>query len=101
MISTIFRSVVVRTALISAGLMALTACRPVDAALDCNTVCTRYKDCFDGDYNVESCATRCRNSAEGDTSYYNNLDRCEACITDRACASATFNCGSECSNVVP
>lgn len=95
------RNIVLRTALVGAGLMAFTACQPVDAALDCNTVCTRYKDCFDGDYNVESCATRCRKSAEADAQYYRSLDTCEACITDRACASATFSCGSECGQVVP
>ncbi len=101
MLTLTLRNVVLRAALVGAGLMAVTACRPVDAALDCNTVCTRYKDCFDGDYNVENCATRCRNSAESDTEFYRSLDTCEACITDRACAAATFSCGGECSEVVP
>lgn len=101
MLTDIFRNILLRTSLLGAGLLVASACQPIDAALDCNTVCTRYKDCFDGDYNVDECATRCRKSAEADGSYYTSLDRCEACITDRACASATFNCGSECSNVVP
>ncbi len=76
-------------------------CQPIDAALDCNTICTRYKDCFDGTYSVATCADRCRAKASNDSTLATAINRCEACIDTRACASASFNCGSDCSNVVP
>ncbi|MBL9038569.1 MAG: hypothetical protein JNG84_08665 [Archangium sp.] len=84
-----------------AAALAFMACQPIDAALDCNTICTRYKDCFDGSYNVETCADRCRARAQSNSSQASAINRCEACIDDRACAAATFNCGSDCSEVVP
>ena len=76
-------------------------CQPIDAALDCNTICKRYKDCYNGSYDVSACADRCRASARTNKDLANSINRCEACINDRACASATFNCGADCSNIVP
>ncbi len=93
MFKLLIRASLMMTVLLTAG--------AIDAAFDCDTICNRYKDCFDGDYDVSGCATRCRNSAEGDTEYYQQVDRCEACISDEACTSATFSCFSECSSVVP
>ncbi len=86
---------------VASAVLMFGACQPIDAAFDCDTICTRYKTCFDGDYNVETCATRCRDNAKADTKFYNAVNTCEACITDRACASATFTCGSDCGQVVP
>lgn len=79
----------------------LGGCSAFDAAVDCNTICTRYKDCFDGSYDASACASRCRDRAANDKDTANAVNRCEACIDDRACASATFNCAADCSNVVP
>ncbi len=75
--------------------------KPIDAAFDCNTICTRYQSCFDHDYDVAKCADDCRASAQRDPEYYRAVNACEACISDRACASATFSCGVECGRVVP
>lgn len=76
-------------------------CGAIDSALDCNTICNRYKTCFDGTYDVAACATRCRSTSSTDGDYRRKADTCTACITDRACASATFSCGSDCNAVVP
>jgi len=81
--------------------IALMGCQPIDAALDCNTICTRYKNCYSGSYDVSACADRCRSNARTNSDLANAINRCEACIDDRACASATFNCGADCSNIVP
>lgn len=95
-ITTFSRAIAVASAVLMLG-----ACQPIDAAFDCDTICTRYKDCFDGSYNVETCASRCRANAKSTNDFYNTVNRCEACIDDRACASATFSCGSDCGQVVP
>lgn len=90
-----------RVLVVASAFLTLGACQPIDAAFDCNTICTRYKDCFDGAYDVEACADRCRSKAESTTNFYRSVDTCEACMTDRACVSATFTCGTDCSEVVP
>jgi hypothetical protein len=90
-----------RVLVVACAFLTLGACRPIDAAFDCDTICTRYKDCFDGSYDVAACADRCRGKAEDTNDFYRSVDRCESCIDDRACASATFSCSSDCSEVVP
>lgn len=90
-----------RVIAVAAAVLSLGACQPIDAAFDCDTICTRYKDCFDGSYNVETCASRCRANAKASNDFYHTVDKCEACIDDRACASATFSCNSDCGQVVP
>ncbi len=73
----------------------------VDAALDCRAICGRYASCYDADYDTSACESRCRTRADDDADFKRQADMCDACITDRACASATFSCASECSSVVP
>lgn len=88
---------------LAAALAALTlvSCSAFNAAVDCNTICTRYKDCYNGSYDVAACASRCRDRAASDKTTADAVTSCEACINDKACASATFSCGVDCSNVVP
>ncbi len=83
------------------GGVALIGCGSIDAALDCNAICSRYSDCYDKSYDVSACATRCRSHADTDTDYRHNANECDACLQDRACSSATFSCGAQCSSVVP
>ncbi len=73
----------------------------VDAALDCNGICDRYKSCFDNDYDASACAASCRNKASEDTSFRRKADVCNACIHERSCTQATFACAAECISVVP
>jgi len=82
-------------------LLGLVGCGQVDAALDCHDICSRYASCYDTSYDVDACETRCRNASKVDATFRRNADVCNACITDRACASATFSCANECSTVVP
>ena len=81
--------------------LALAGCGSVDAAIDCHSICSRYSECYDTTYDVSACETRCRSHSSSDTAYRNLADQCSACITNRACPAATFNCASECSSVVP
>ncbi len=73
----------------------------IDSAFDCNGICDRYSACFDKQYDVSACAARCRQSSSADPDYRRKADVCTACITERSCASATFNCVTECGAVVP
>ena len=77
---------------------------PVDAVQDqvtCHDVCQRYADCFDSGYNVDSCTNRCTDDATADDEKDAKLDACNACMDDKSCVSAVFNCTTDCSSFVP
>jgi hypothetical protein len=77
------------------------SCDSIDTAFDCESVCSRYRDCYDSNYDVDACRHSCRTRAANDPAVKGAADACEACIGDMSCLSATFNCGSSCSNIVP
>jgi hypothetical protein len=81
--------------------MAVTSCDSVDEAFDCQSVCSRYRDCYDANYDVGACRADCRARAANDSSVKAAADTCEACIDDMSCVSATFNCASSCGTIVP
>jgi hypothetical protein len=76
-------------------------CDSIETAFDCEQVCTRYRDCYNASYNVDNCRSNCRSRAANDPSVKQAADTCEACIGDKSCLSATFQCGGSCSNIVP
>ena len=80
--------------------MAVTSCDSVDEAFDCQSVCSRYRDCYDSNYDVGACRESCRKRAANDPNVRGAADACEVCIGDMLCVFATFNCGASCSNIV-
>ncbi len=91
------------TGLLGAFLIAATflSCDAADEAFDCQSVCQRYHDCYDQGYDVGKCRDTCRARAAHDDSVKQAADTCESCIGDKSCLSATFQCGSSCSAIVP
>lgn len=87
-------------ALISSITLFLGACGSVENAIDCHGICTRYQSCFDKNYNVDSCESRCRGNANADKDFMSKTDACSNCLGNKDCASATFNCPS-CVGIVP
>jgi hypothetical protein len=77
------------------------SCGEADKLFDCQTVCSRYKDCFDNKYDVDGCRSRCKDNADKNTDYKRKADECDACIADRSCGGATFNCATTCGGIVP
>ena len=77
------------------------SCGEADKLFDCPSVCSRYRSCFNSSYDVDGCRSRCKDSADRDTDYKRKADDCEACIDDRSCSSATFNCATSCVGIVP
>jgi hypothetical protein len=94
-------------ALLTAAFVVLTTgplslgCNEADSAIDCASICERYRDCVNDDYDVEECAERCQDSAENDREFRNDADECHACTDDRSCSGAVFNCLGECASIVP
>lgn len=69
--------------------------------VDCRQVCSRYSECFDADYDIDGCADKCENSADASETREAKLERCDACIDDKSCTGAAFNCADECAGIVP
>jgi hypothetical protein len=88
-------------ALCGIGFFGIASCDSVETAFDCQSVCQRYKDCFDADYDVGKCRSDCRDAAEKDATVRAKADACEACIDEMSCTSAVFNCTQNCAAIVP
>lgn len=79
----------------------LAGCSAFDAKVDCDTICERYRSCFDSDYDVVSCSNRCQSNANNDNDFDRKVDLCDVCIDGLSCGEATFQCAADCSSVVP
>lgn len=75
-------------------------CSELSSDYDCRVICDRYKDCFDSDYDADSCFNRCDANASGDNATAERANECQACIEDRSC-SESFGCATECVGIVP
>jgi hypothetical protein len=87
--------------LLLCGTMVFTpTCDEVDAAFDCQSVCSKYRTCFDANYDVGACRSRCRDNARNDDSYRQKADDCESCIDGMSCAGSAISC-TGCVGIVP
>jgi hypothetical protein len=73
----------------------------IDNAVDCDSICGRYAECFDDSYDTGACAAKCRDNASGDENYEAKVDACEDCMDNESCASGLFECSAECIGIVP
>jgi hypothetical protein len=73
----------------------------VTNTVNCASVCDRYAECFDSDFDVEGCTDRCEDDADASENREQRLEACNSCIDDRSCTSATFACATECAGIVP
>ena len=78
-----------------------TTAQTIDTYLDCRAICGRYATCFDSSYDVNKCELSCRAKARHDKAFRHKADECDACISKRSCAGASFSCAIECVSVVP
>jgi hypothetical protein len=92
-----------KTTMLLTGLLAalMSGCGAIDSAADCQSICDRYRTCFDSAYDVTACASRCRADSNSNADHKRQADSCNACIDSRSCTSATFNCGASCGSIVP
>lgn len=86
--------------LLIAAALALSACGAADAVADCHGVCSRYRSCFNAEYDADTCEKRCNANAAYDSNYRARVDSCDACIDPKSCTTA-FACATQCSSVVP
>jgi hypothetical protein len=89
------------TIAVAIGGFVVGSCDSIDTAFDCQSVCSRYRDCFDANYNVDNCRNKCRTNAANDPNVKGAADACEACIGDRSCVGSAVSCSGSCSAIVP
>lgn len=73
----------------------------ISNTIDCNDVCSRYKDCFDSDYDVSACTQECEDDASSDADKERRLEECDDCIDGLSCTETVFECSGECAGIVP
>ncbi|MBL8682494.1 MAG: hypothetical protein JNK05_25225 [Myxococcales bacterium] len=81
--------------------LSLNGCSAIDNAFDCNAVCVRYRDCVDSTYDVAACRSRCDTKGNGSAAGRSEVNRCEACLNGMSCVGSAFQCGVQCSGIVP
>lgn len=97
-----------RKALLSTALLTVAfgfgACSdPKDAVvtkIDCSSVCNRYQDCYNEDFDTDKCKDDCEALAEDNDTKQSQLDDCDDCMDDNSCASSTFNCAGPCGRFI-
>jgi hypothetical protein len=72
----------------------------IENKITCSSVCNRYKDCFDSDYNVDSCVDSCESEANASEDKDRKLEQCDACIDGQSCTAAAFGCATECGGII-
>ncbi len=81
-------------------LKAVAGCRGVDRidqAVDCNNICSRYRDCFSQSYDVNACKDRCEMMIDSNP---RGADLCVTCLDNRSCLESVFPCSSECAPII-
>ncbi|WP_156041289.1 hypothetical protein [Chondromyces apiculatus] len=77
------------------GLAAVGCEEAAEDAIDCPQICQTYRDCVDGEYNVDACRDDCEMQAEEDDAFRNSAKVCEACLDGKACDDQ-ITCFDEC-----
>jgi hypothetical protein len=104
----IFRNMMKRTAgvILGAALAAIVTfvgaggCDETQNAFNCTDLCNRYQDCFDQNYDVSACSSRCQNLANDSQNFDERANSCQNCMNDNSCAGAALTCPS-CAGIVP
>lgn len=68
--------------------------------ITCASVCNRYKDCFDSNYDVGKCTDNCEAEANTNNDKDRRLEECDSCIDGQSCTGAAFNCATQCAGII-
>lgn len=85
---------------LSLGMFSCDEADKVENKITCGEVCSRYRDCFDSDYNVDQCTDSCEAEANANQAKDHRLEVCNTCIDDQSCTAAAFDCATDCSGII-
>lgn len=77
-----------------AALVALGCGDELDDTLDCGNVCDTYSDCVTN-IDVTACTDSCEDRADADPNVEAQLEICDSCVEDQACAEIE-GCWADC-----
>lgn len=101
--NTPWRKALLCTSLLAAAI-GFSACSdatdPVTTKIDCSSVCNRYEECYDENFDTDKCKDDCENLAEDSDVKQDQLDSCDDCMDDNSCQSATYNCAVPCGKFI-
>jgi hypothetical protein len=81
--------------------VACSAADPITNKFDCKDVCQRYADCFNPDYDVSGCDSRCQSDASNSDDKQQKLDDCHDCIGSKdSCVKDFTSCSSSCGTFI-
>jgi hypothetical protein len=69
--------------------------------LACQSICGKYQECFNSEYDTQSCVNSCVEESREDEDYSRRVETCQVCIEDRACSESAFGCATDCVGIVP
>ena len=97
------KTFLVSLAVASAAFALSAGCNTVDEAdnaVDCNDVCTHYKDCFDKSFDSDTCAKRCRDQSNEVKDVQRRVNACDVCLDSKSCAESS-QCATDCAGLTP
>jgi hypothetical protein len=71
----------------------------VASSSDCNSICDRYRTCFNPSFDVAACTSQCQQRLAGRTIQSTDIGDCRDCIGDNMC-SATYQCADDCDQIL-
>lgn len=71
-----------------------------EQAIDCGSICDRYKECFDKNYDTDECQSNCDTRAD-EPNHKDQEERCSDCVDEASCGGAVFSCTDDCIGIVP
>jgi hypothetical protein len=71
----------------------------IDRNTDCAAICDKYRDCVQGDYDVDECTDQCQDMTEHDET--DKIDECEQCLDDNSsCVDKVSSCTDDCAGII-
>jgi hypothetical protein len=72
-----------------------------ESPFDCTRTCDRYRACFDATYDVNACSQRCIAAQASTPGFADQANKCDVCLNQQETCSASFDCASDCRDLVP
>jgi hypothetical protein len=91
--------------LLVVGALSLVGCSEakdeVTNTYNCASVCNRYEDCVDKDFDSSECTDKCEDRADANENQEERLEACDSCIDDKSCKDIATSCATECVDILP
>jgi hypothetical protein len=77
------------------------SCSEADRHLDCQQICTKFKDCGNSGLDMKECRETCESKADDTPQSDEQADKCENCLDGKSCVGSALGCIAECGPFLP